>query len=100
MSRHSRQLKRRAAARTPDALSSRMEDSLRSILLELCGRLDYELSSEKDLLAIETALGKAALQGAQIGRDEIAAHMRAAGMPIDLPPELTEERDEWAEHYG
>jgi len=83
-----------------DHLMKVLMDSVQPIVREVHERLDAELS-EKDLIAVSTAIAKSVVEGARAGVAEAAAQVQEA-LPdahIHLQQEISE-YDEWAERYG
>ena len=83
-----------------DHLTKVLIDSARSIAVELWERLEID-PSEKDVLAISTAVEKAIVTGARAGVAEAAAQVQEA-LPeakVNLHQDIAS-TDEWAERYG
>ncbi len=84
-----------------DHLAAALDDATLPICEELRARLDAELS-EKDWLAVTTAIAKATIEGLRRGTNELAAQVDEA-LPAekevhwDLDLDCT---DLWAERYG
>lgn len=73
-------------------------DTLLPIVDEVTARLEAELS-ERDMLAVETAVRKAAAEGVRLAALEVAAQAQQDGgmLTVDLD---VEPADAWAERYG
>jgi hypothetical protein len=69
---------------------------------ELESRLENDLS-ERDVIAVGTAIGKAIVLGIAIARNTVDSALRQRTPPIEIefPPGMTAAaRDVWADRYG
>ena len=81
-----------------DHLQKMIDDAIKRIAGELGERLEADLS-EADVLAVGSALMKAATAGMKLGAADIAAQMDEAGHSIDLDLNVIE-GDAWVEEGG
>lgn len=82
-----------------NGLTQAVIDDGAEILLELWERLDADLS-EKDRVAVSTAICKALDAGVKRGFAEVGAQLIEQEVPVELRNMRTPIEDEWAELYG
>jgi hypothetical protein len=88
---------------TPTVLEQMAIDNVEPIVDELLERLEVELT-EKDRVAVGTAISKAIIKGTELGAAATVGHVieqHGIEVPIDASVEETlEVADVWAEKYG
>jgi len=79
-------------------LTDAIDEAVAPIATELRTRLHGDLS-ERDAVAVHTAVLKAAMAGARLGASEVVASLVEQGKDVRLELRY-EEIDEWRDRYG
>jgi hypothetical protein len=85
-------------ART-DHLTRLVADDAGAIAREMWSRIEGDIS-EKDELAIGTAITKVAIASVRRASAEVAAQVAESGIQVQIQVGAQEAADEWAERYG